>query len=398
VEPPADIKADFFISFAKGDEAYLTEVTRVLDSLGKSYTFPDRDNSKKAARNALRQADRVIPLYTRNYVQSDDCVSEWVHAYNLDTATAEQRMIALRFDQADLKPLMNGVSVHDISRLLPEQRKQAIAKWIEWKPLPLTRTNVEKTLTTHLDPGVEASGTGIEAKLDTARDTVLNETHLPAQLAAAMEALRLVLDLARLSERNLSSMMQNVLKLYDNHFTENGRDSSWGGLDRYMTVIGEGTADLSAATMREEKAAFEQLIAAHGNCMDALASADEQKRELAHVPVQNADAAAIDSVIDRLKEVAEQAHDQDASTDNYDKEAKNLVSQGRDFAFEVGAPDAAKKPATARMRFLRYVGGFGIRTLSVLGSMASIRQTPEFEKLLQAAEDLVEEFYKLLGL
>lgn len=397
-EPLTDSNVDFVISSAPEDGALAREVMQVVFGLGKSAELIGPAASKQERRNAIKRADRVIPLYTKNYVQSDDCVSDWVHAYNLDTATAEQRMIALRFDQADLKPLMNGVSVHDISRLLPEQRKQAIAKWIEWKPLPLTRTNVEKTLTTHLDPGVEAAGTGEEAKLDTVRDAVLNEPQLPAQLANAMKALRLMLDLARLSERNLSSMMQSVLKLYDDHFTEHGRDSSWGGLDRYMTVVSEGTADLSAATMREEKAALEQLIAAHGNCMDALASADEQKRELAHVPVYKADQPAIDGVIDKLKDVAELAHNQDASTDSYDKEAKNLVAQGRDFAFEVGAPDADKKPATARMRFLRYVGGFGIKTLSVLGSMASIRQTPEFEKLLKAAEDLVEEFYKMIGL
>ena len=50
------------------------------------------------------------------------------------------------------------------------------------------------------------------------------------------------------------------------------------------------------------------------------------------------------------------------------------------------------------MRFLCYVGGIGIRTLSVLGFIAFIRQSPEFERLFEAAKDLVGEFYKMIGL
>lgn len=59
---------------------------------------------------------------------------------------------------------------------------------------------------------------------------------------------------------------------------------------------------------------------------------------------------------------------------------------------------AAQIPANARMRFLCYVGGIGIRTLSVLGFIAFIRQSPEFERLFEAAKDLVGEFYKMIGL
>ena len=394
-EEPKTEKFDYFISYAKGDEAFLGEVTRVLDNLDKTYAVPTRDGANETAPKVMEIAERMIALYSQGYVRSEQCQAELVQTYYHDLDTVEQRMMALRFDRADMKGLMESISIHDLSRLPPDRRRPAIAKWIEWTPRALTRENVDLTLETVLDPSVVRTE---DAKLDAPPDPALNTPELPAQLIEAMDALRMMLDLARQNERNLSSMMQSTLKLYDDHFTERGRDSSWRGLDRYMSVISEGAADLSAATMREEKAALEQLAASHRNCMDALSSADEQMRELANIPIVKGDPAAIDNLIDKLKQVQEQAHDQDASTDQYDAEARNLVGQGRDFALQSGALDADKKPDTARKRFLRYVGGFGIKTLSVLGSLASIRQTPEFKKLLQAAEDLVEEFYRMIGL
>ncbi|KEO91769.1 hypothetical protein EH31_03605 [Erythrobacter longus] len=394
IERP-EARADFFISHAQGDTATLNDLITVLDLMGKTYILPQRGGTKGQSYKAIERADRVIALYSDGYVQSDECADEWMHSYYLDASTAEQRMLAFRLDRADLKPLMNGLSFCDLTRLLPDRRKQAMAKWIEWKPRALTRENVEQTLTTHLDPGVIASADG---KLDTAPDAVLNAAELPSELASAMDALRMMLDLARLNERNLSSMMQSSLRLYDDHFTQYGRDSSWRGLDRYIKVLGEGAADLSSATMREEKAALEQLIAAHGECFDALASADEQTRELANVPVKDDSPDAIESLIDNLKELQEKAREGDASTDKYDIEARNLVKQGREFAIEAGALNANEKPDAARKSFLRYVGGFGLKTLTVLASLATLRSTPENKRLTEIAEKLVEKFYEMVGL
>lgn len=394
IERP-ESQADFFISHAESDTATLNDLITVLDQMGKTYILPQRGGTKGQSYKAIERADRVIALYSDGYVQSEECADEWMHSYYLDASTAEQRMLAFRLDRADLKPLMNGLSFCDLTRLLPDRRKQAMAKWIEWKPRALTRENVEQTLTTHLDPGVIASADG---KLDTAPDAVLNKAELPSELASAMDALRMMLDLARLNERNLSSMMQSSLRLYDDHFTQYGRDSSWRGLDRYIKVLGEGAADLSSATMREEKAALEQLIAAHSECLDALASADEQTRELANVLVKDDSPDAIESLIDNLKELQEKAREGDASTDKYDIEARNLVKQGREFAIEAGALNANEKPDAARKSFLRYVGGFGLKTLTVLASLATLRSTPENKRLTEIAEKLVEKFYEMVGL
>ncbi len=390
---------DFFISYANEDEATAREIGDILDELGRSYLVQYRDFAQKnwvnAIDDALERSGRLVPIYSRHYVASDHCKTEWNHFHKLDPSGAERRIVGFKLDGADLRPLMDQVVYKDLSSVSRAERTQTIRDWIEWEPRPLTRNNVAQTLTKHLDPGVVATDDG---KIDTTPDPVLNETDVPAELARAMDALRMMLDLARMTERNLSSMMQGTLKLYDNHFSEQGRDSSWGGLDRYMAVLSEGAADLSSATMREEKAALEQLIAAHSKCMAALNSIDEQMRELANVPLEKVDPAAINQLIDKLKDVQEQASEQEASTDQYNQQAAELVEQGREFAFEAGAPDAEKKPDTARKRFLRYVGGFGLKTLAVLGSLASIRQTPEFKRLLEAAESLVEEFYKMIGL
>jgi hypothetical protein len=393
--PPHQPKADFFISYAEGDEAILAQLLHALEALGKTSITPYRGGSDLVYPDASEGAERFIALYSENYMRSQACQTEWMQAYLLDVETVEKRMIAFRFDHADLKPLMNGLSFHDLSRVPPARRKDAMAKWVEWKPLPLSRDNVEQTLTKVLDPAVIATKDG---KLDTVPDPVLNRAELPSELANAMNALRLMLDLARLGERNLSSMMQGALRLYDDHFTQRGKDSSWGGLDRYMTVLAEGAADLSGGEMREEKAALEQLVAAHGQCMDALGSLDEQMRELANVPIGNADQQAIDGLIDALRDFRDQTQEHEASTEDYDQQITALVDQGRDFAFEAGKPDADVRPDIARKRFLRYVGGFGIKTLSILGSLASIRSTDEAESLARYAKKVVDKFFEMIGL
>lgn len=410
-EVNADIKAlveslrkpkdavDFFISYASEDEATARAVAAVLDDLGHSCIVQYRDFAQGNWINqmdaAMERAERLIPLYSQHYVGSDHCKTEWNHFYNLDPSAAERRIVAFRLDHADLKPMMDQIVYKDLTTVPRAEREQAMRDWIAWEPLPVTRENVAKTVTTHLDPGVIENEKG---QLDTTPDPDLNTPEIPAELARAMDELRMMLNLVRQSERNLSRMMQHSLKLYDDHFTERGKDSSWGGLDRYIAVLTDGMLSMSSGELREEKAALEQLIAAHGKCMAALRNVEGQLRELANIPLEKADQAAIDDLIDKLAEVTGKARELGATTQEYDQHAQNLIDQGRDFTFEAGAPDADAKPDNARKRFLRYVGGFAIATVTLLGSLASIRSAPETQQLLAAGERLVQAFFRMVGL
>ncbi|WP_299193160.1 TIR domain-containing protein [uncultured Erythrobacter sp.] len=393
-----DPKVDFFISYASEDEAAAREVADVLDDLGKSYIVQYRDfpqqNWVNAMDDAMARSDRLIPLYSRHYISSDHCKTEWNHFYKMDPSAAQRRIVAFRLDGADLMPIMDQVVYKDMVAIPRAERARVIRDWIGWEPPALTQENVAKTVTTHLDPGVVEGGDG---KLDITPDPVINDPEVPAELARAMDEVRMMLDLVRRSQRNLSSMMQGTLILYDDHFTERGKDSSWGGLDRYMAIIIDGLPAMSSAELGDEKAALGQLIAAHKACMAALRNVDEQMRELANVPLPHADQTAIADLVEKLKNMAALAKDLEVTSGQYDAAAQELVDLGRDFAFEAGAPDADEKPSTARHRFLRYVGGFGIATLTVLGSIASIRMAPEAQPLLLAGRELVEAFFRMVG-
>ncbi|MEO1221696.1 MAG: toll/interleukin-1 receptor domain-containing protein, partial [Pseudomonadota bacterium] len=396
---PAIPPVDYFISYSGEDEPIARQIAAVLDDLGKTYLVQYRDfpqsNFVNMMNEAMERAERLIPVYSKNYVASDFCKAEWNHYFKLDPSGAERRIVGFKLDGADLTPLMDQIVYESLSSTPRADWPELIRNWISWEPLPLNRANVEKTTTTILDPGVDRTKAD---QLHTAPTAERNTPEIPTQLANAMASLRMMLELVTHCKQNMSGMMQGSLELYEFYLDDGGDQPSWDGLDRYVAVLSEGSLSMSGAELREEKKALEQFIVAHNKCLDARKQAPYDERELAHVPLTNATSEAIDEFIDRLKTFRETALARDAVTEDYDRQAENLIKQGRDFAFEAGALDAETKPDTARKRFLRYVGGFAIKTLSILGSIASIRSSPEGTKLLEAAERLVEKFYEMVGL
>ncbi len=395
----SDTRVDFFISYAGEDEAAARDIAAVLDDLGKSYLVQYRDfpqsNFVNMMNEAMERADRLIPVYSRSYVASDFCKAEWNHYFKIDPSGAERRIVGFKLDGADLTPLMDQFVYERLAGTPRDDWPEVIRKWVDWEPLNLTRANVAQTTTTILDPGVEKTK---DDKLHSSPAVERNTPEIPAQLANAMASLRMMLALVKHSQRNMSVMMQGALELYQFYLDEGGDQPSWDGLDRYVAVLAEGSLSMSGAELREEKKAIEQFISAHKKCLDARKQAPYRERELSHVPLTHATSEAIDEFIDSLKDLRETAYAQDESTQEYDRQAQNLIRQGRDFVFEAGALDAEDRPDTARKRFLRYVGGFAIKTLTVLGSIASIRSSPEGQKLLAVAEELVEKFYEMVGL
>lgn len=392
-------RVDFFISYSAANEATAREVAAILDDLGKTYIVQFRDFAQKnfvnAMNDGLAQAERLIALYSPEYVASGHCMAEWSVFYNRDPSSAKRRIVAFKLEDVDLKPLMKSIVYRDLSRLTGTVRQAAIREWIIWEPTPPTRAQVEQVVTATLSPQIVETEDG---KLDTQPNPAIDQPEYPAELAEALKALRMVLDVVLEETSNLPRPMQRALGRYDNEFTANGAKSSWGGLERMISIIAGGLPRIPEAELEEgEKEALEQLIAAHGACMAALKNADTQLRELDAIPLDGADQARIKDLVDRLKDFFERLRNLGLTRNRLDRHVDDLVEQGRDFAFEAGEPDAAQRPH-ARRQYLLYVGGFGLAALNALGSMASISAVPMAQEAISAGQAMVEVFFRMVGL
>jgi hypothetical protein len=390
----------FFISYASENEAAAREVAEVLDELGKSYLVQYRDfaqqNFVNAMNDAMRRSSRLIALYSPDYIGSDHCNAEWNYFYNRDPSSAQRRILAFKLESGDLKPLMEQIVYRDLSTLRMAERKDAIREWIGWEPPNATRESVVNAVTANLSPRIVENEPG---QLDTGPDPVFDKPEYPAELARALGALRMILNLVREDSNNLPTMMQRSLSHYDEEFTRGGANSSWGGLDRLISIITDGLANVSGEEFSPgQKKALEELIAAHKECMASLKNADIQKRDLAAIPVKAADREAIDDLVSKLKDFFAQLSNLGATSERLDKHVDDLIEQGRDFAFDAGVPDADQKPQNAKRRYLLYIGGVGIAALHAAGSMASISSAPAAQQIITAGQQLVEAFFRIVGL
>lgn len=390
---------DFFISYSTANEAAAREVAGILDDLGRTYIVQFRDfaqqNFVNAMNDGLAQSERLIALYSPEYMTSGHCLAEWNVFYNRDPSSAQRRIVAFKLEDVDLKPLMKPIVYRDMSRLSGTARQAAIREWITWEPTPPTRAQVEQVVTATLSPQIVETD---EGKLDTQPNPAIDQPEYPAELAEALNALGMVLDVVLEETSNLSRPMQKALDGYDQEFTANGAKSSWGGLDRLMAIIAGGLAKMAEAEFADgQREALEQLVAAHDACMAALKNADRRLRELDAIPLDGADQARIKVLVDRLKEFFERLRNLGLTSDRLDRHVDDLVEQGRDFAFEAGEPDADQRPH-ARRQFLLYAGGFGLAALNALGSMASISAVPLAQEAISAGQAMVEVFFRMVGL
>jgi hypothetical protein len=395
-----ETSVDFFISYANEDEPIAREVASVLDDLGKSYLVQYRDfpqaNFVNAMNDAMRRAERLIPLYSADYIASPHCNAEWNYFYSLDPFSAERRIAAFRLDHADLNPLMQPISYCDLAGLPRKDRLQAIREWIEWEPPERTRNTMRDVLSEKLDPCVVKNEAGL---LDMARDPDRNAVEVPAELAAAMSELGLMLDLVEDLRSNLLGVLNKTILKYNQHFTENGAESSWGGLDRYMVIINTGAARLSDVDYAEEKEVLGQLEKAHAKCMDALKNADEHKHAVNSVEFDNDNPDGISPVLDELGSLSEKLEEAGISSDAFNSQADELLEEGRDYVREQQISGKEEDlPNEGRKRYLRYVSGFVFTTVTLMGSLATLRATPEGAAILAAGERLVEAVFRMIGI
>lgn len=136
---------DFFISYAKEDEAMAREVADVLASAGHT-TFaqfkdiPVGSNFVPEMQRGLADSGRVIALYSPHYVRSKHCQAEWNAAYNADPNGEKRKLLPFMVVATPLPPLAMQVVYKSLVGMSREQRRQAILDAIAFdqsRPLEL---------------------------------------------------------------------------------------------------------------------------------------------------------------------------------------------------------------------------------------------------------------------
>ncbi len=385
----------YFISYATEDEPFAREVAEVLDALGHSYVASPLDFANEMD-SGLDSSDRLIALYSKAYVRSDQCEFEWNHHYNLDPTSEERRIVPFLLEPTDLKPLMKQIPYRQLTGMNREERRIAIREWIEWTPPEPSRERVSKVLSDTLSPQIVADEQGV---LDLAPNSTFDQPEFPADLARAFRELQIILDLVREEAVNLSRMMQRSLSRYDEELSSHGVNASWGGLDRLIAIIVDGMAEMSSAEFSPgQKQALEQLIGAHNECMTSLKDADLRMRDLAAIPIREVDGEEIDDLLGKLDAFYEAVQDLIPTSERFDQHVENLAEDGKEFAFEADNPAKAEMPRHARRRYLLSLGGLGLGTLSAVGSVASIATTAAGQRALELGQRLVDAFFRIVGL
>lgn len=129
--PPKPLKpADLFISYATVDEAFAREVVDVASENGLTTIAQFKDFG--VGTNFVTQmqqgllSDRVVAIYTPEYMQSKHCQAEWSAAYNSDPDGSKRRLIPLLFKKTELGPLQRQVVYTDVSALSGSERQSAL--------------------------------------------------------------------------------------------------------------------------------------------------------------------------------------------------------------------------------------------------------------------------------
>ncbi|EAQ30539.1 hypothetical protein NAP1_07165 [Erythrobacter sp. NAP1] len=393
-------RVDFFISYASPDETDAREVAAILDQLGKSYIVQYRDfpqaNFVNAMNDAMDRADRLIPLYSRSYVASDHCNAEWNYYYNLDPSSVERRIVGFKLDGGDLKPLMQTVNYRDLTRYSGFDREEAIREWIEWEPPAPTRESVSDSVERLLSPQIAANA---EGKLDTLPNPLTDVPVRESALETAVRELLLVLDVIFASKHNLPSNMDRALLRYHDEVRESGAKSAWGGLDRLVNIVTGGLSTMSSAEFAPgQRETLEEFTAAHKKCMSALPSLDLEERALSEISVEEADPEAVREITQKLRAMHEPLQEAGKTTSSLDELIEDVIKEGQDVAHAAGALDADAKEQGSKRRYLMYVGGIGFGVVNALGAMATIADSPSAVQAMQAGRELIEAFFKALGL
>ncbi len=396
---PKDAVA-YFISYTSKDEPAAREVADVLDELGKSYIVQYRDFKQRdfavAMNDALSRSERIIPLYSKGYVRSDHCLTEWNHYYKLDPSFEDRKVVGFLLEPTDFPPLMDRVNYQSLMDLTGARRRIAIREWIDPSIPRTTRDWVRGVLMSTISPQIVHDN---DNRLVLAPNPVFDEPEFPAELASALVELRMLLDLVRDQTFNLSSFMQRALRRYDETIEDAGADAHWGALDRMMAIVSDGLEQ-----MREEefspgqRSTLSQIIAAHNNCMTSLRDPDLRARDTASIPAVNGDAADLSALVKGLEEISVELKNDDRTSEEFDAHVGDFINEGREFEYEASSMKEGDKASWAMRRYVLNVGGFGFGLLTALGSLASISATPAGRAALAAAQKLVDDFYRIIGL
>jgi tetratricopeptide (TPR) repeat protein len=113
-----DAKSRLFISRAGADEAFSTEIVRVLEADGHEVIVQQRDfpntNFLNEMDEALASGARIVGLLSAEYLTSKYCRAEWLNALAGDPLNENGRLILLRVAECEPAGLLSGIAYWDL--------------------------------------------------------------------------------------------------------------------------------------------------------------------------------------------------------------------------------------------------------------------------------------------
>ena len=151
-ESPRPSSWDYFVSYAKENEADAREIVDVLEGAGHSTFAQYKDIA--AGHNFVREMQRglaasrsLIAVVSPDYEASDHCQAEWASAYKGDTGGARRKIIPFLVRETKLNALASQVVYKNLIGLSGEARKRAILEAIAGRSLPPPAENVSAPFT-----------------------------------------------------------------------------------------------------------------------------------------------------------------------------------------------------------------------------------------------------------
>lgn len=293
---------------------------------------------------------------------------------------------------------MQQIVYKDLRLLDGQKRLNALHSWISWGPDKASQATVSQTVTKVMSPQVIIDNDGT---LDVVLNADYDRPQYTSEFMNALHELRIMLEQIIEDKNNLARRVKRAIDSYNKEFSDRGAESSWGGLDRLVSIIESGISEMDPREFDPgQMKALEEFIKAHGNCMMALKDTDERMRELSAIPLDTNQASGDDlrTLVDLVKDVFENLREHGKTSNRLDNHVEDVVEQGKDLAHQQPNIEIDYQPLSPKRRYLFYVGGLAIATLHIVGSFASIAGAPWVSQVLNKAQQAVDLFFRFVGI
>lgn len=134
-----DTAVDFFVSYARADEAMAREIVDILDGAGYSSIVQFRDfvpgtNFVREMQRGLAASGRLIALLSPAYEASDHCQAEWSAAYAEDPGARNGKIVPFKIAAGEINKLARQIVYRSLIGLDAAERRVAVLETLgHWR-------------------------------------------------------------------------------------------------------------------------------------------------------------------------------------------------------------------------------------------------------------------------